>query len=58
MAENVRRLQASLGALQEAHSAEVRGLEERLDAKRQHIARLEAKLDRRREYEESKRDGR
>ncbi|KPI95973.1 Homeobox protein cut-like 1, partial [Papilio xuthus] len=56
LVEDVRRLQASLSALQEAHSQQLRRLEERLDEKKQHIARLEARLDTQRDYDDIKRE--
>ncbi|RVE51248.1 hypothetical protein evm_004052 [Chilo suppressalis] len=56
LVEDVRRLQASLSALQEAHSQQLQRLEERLDEKKQHIARLEARLDTQRDYDDIKRE--
>ncbi|CAH0714024.1 unnamed protein product, partial [Brenthis ino] len=56
LVEDVRRLQASLSALQEAHAQQLQRLEERLDEKKQHIARLEARLDTQRDYDEIKRE--
>lgn len=54
--DDVRRLQASLTALQEAHAQQLQRLEERLDEKKQHIARLEARLDTQRDYDDVKRE--
>lgn len=56
LVEDVRRLQASLTALQEAHAQQLQRLEERLDEKKQHIARLEARLDTQRDYDDIKRE--
>lgn len=56
LVEDVRRLQTSLAALQEAHAQQLQRLEERLDEKKQHIARLEARLDTQRDYEDIKRE--
>ncbi|XP_045503772.1 homeobox protein cut isoform X3 [Colias croceus] len=56
LVEDVRRLQASLSALQEAHAKQLQRLEERLDEKKQHIARLEARLDTQRDYDDIKRE--
>ncbi|XP_073948693.1 homeobox protein, cut isoform X6 [Choristoneura fumiferana] len=56
LVEDVRRLQASLAALQEAHAQQLQRLEERLDEKKQHIARLEARLDNQRDYDDVKRE--
>ena len=56
LVEDVRRLQASLTALQEAHAQQLQRLEERLDEKKQHIARLEARLDGQRDYDDIKRE--
>lgn len=56
LVEDVRRLQASLTALQEAHSQQLQRLEERLNEKKQHIARLEARLDGQRDYDDIKRE--
>lgn len=52
----MRRLRASLGALREAHSQQLRRLEQRLDDKRRHIARLEARLHLQRDYDDIKRE--
>ncbi|CAK1590612.1 unnamed protein product [Parnassius mnemosyne] len=56
LVEDVRRLQASLSALQEAHAQQLQRLEERLDEKKQQIARLEARLDTQRDYDDIKRE--
>uniref|UniRef100_A0A2H1V8D6 SFRICE_002871 n=1 Tax=Spodoptera frugiperda TaxID=7108 RepID=A0A2H1V8D6_SPOFR len=56
LVDDVRRLQASLTALQEAHAQQLQRLEERLDEKKQHIARLEARLDTQRDYDDIKRE--
>ncbi|XP_072934684.1 homeobox protein cut isoform X7 [Epargyreus clarus] len=56
LVDDVRRLQASLSALQEAHSQQLQRLEERLDERKQHIARLEARLDAQRDYDDLKRE--
>lgn len=55
LAEDVRRLQSSIGLLQENTAKEIARLEEELHDKRQHIMRLEARLDAQRDYEEVKR---
>ncbi|XP_053616998.1 homeobox protein cut isoform X2 [Plodia interpunctella] len=56
LVDEVRRLQASLNALQEAHAQKLQRLEERLDEKKKHIARLEARLDNQRDYDDIKRE--
>ncbi|XP_028166702.1 homeobox protein cut isoform X6 [Ostrinia furnacalis] len=56
LVEDVRRLQASLAALQDAHAQQLARLEERLDEKKQHIARLEARIDAQRDYDDIKRE--
>lgn len=53
--EDVRRLQSSIGKLQDHTAKEIARLEEELHDKRQHIMRLEARLDAQRDYEEVKR---
>lgn len=53
--EDVRRLQSSIGKLQENTAKEIARLEEELHDKRQHIMRLESRLDAQRDYEEVKR---
>lgn len=53
--EDVRRLQSSIGKLQENTAKEIGRLEEELHDKRQHIMRLEARLDAQRDYEDVKR---
>ncbi|XP_050434571.1 homeobox protein cut isoform X2 [Adelges cooleyi] len=55
LVEDVRRLQSSIGKLQENTAKEIARLEEELHDKRQHIMRLEARLDAQRDYEEVKR---
>ncbi|XP_025410697.1 homeobox protein cut-like isoform X3 [Sipha flava] len=55
LVEDVRRLQSSMGKLQEHTAKEIARLEEELHDKRQHIMRLEARLDAQRDYEEVKR---
>lgn len=54
--EDVQRLQANLSKLQETSAAQVSRLEEQLEHRRQHIARLEARLDQQRDYEDLKRE--
>ncbi|XP_054281335.1 protein CASP-like [Macrosteles quadrilineatus] len=53
--EDVQRLQSSISKLQESSANQIARLEEELDHKRQHISRLEARLDAQRDYEELKR---
>lgn len=55
LVEDVRRLQSSIGKLQENTAKEIGRLEEELHDKRQHIMRLEARLDAQRDYEDVKR---
>jgi len=55
LVEDVRRLQSSIGKLQDHTAKEIARLEEELHDKRQHIMRLEARLDAQRDYEEVKR---
>ncbi|CAB0029747.1 unnamed protein product [Trichogramma brassicae] len=50
------RLQVSLQRIQETTSQATSRLEEELEARRQHIALLEAKLERQKDYEELKRE--
>lgn len=50
------RLQQSLQRFQETSAQATARLEEELEARRQHIGRLEAKLERQRDYEEIKRE--
>lgn len=53
--EDVRRLQASMGKLQEHTAKEIARLEEELHDKKQTILRLEARLEAQRDYEAVKR---
>ncbi|KAL1454632.1 hypothetical protein WDU94_010848 [Cyamophila willieti] len=55
LVEDVQRLQSSIGKLQETSSSQIARLEEDLDLKRQHILRLEARLEAQRDYDELKR---
>lgn len=54
--EEIQRLQLSLTKLQESSVSQISRLEEQLEQKKQHIARLEAKLDLQRDYEDLKRE--
>lgn len=55
MLEDVQRLQSNMGKLQENSAKQIARLEEELENKRQHILRLEAKLDAQKDYNELKR---
>lgn len=52
LVEEISRLRSALAALQESHNLRIQQLEERLEAKRQHISRLEARLDKQSEYDD------
>lgn len=54
--EEVQRLQVSITKLQESSVSQISRLEEQLEVKRQHIARLEIKLDVQKDYDELKRE--
>lgn len=56
LADDVQRLQNSVQALQEASASQIARLEEQLELKCQVIARLEARLDAQRDYEDIKRE--
>uniref|UniRef100_A0A0C9QAT6 DNA-binding protein SATB n=1 Tax=Fopius arisanus TaxID=64838 RepID=A0A0C9QAT6_9HYME len=56
LVEEVSRLQQSLQRLQETSAQATARLEEELDSRRQHIVRLESKLERQRDYDELKRE--
>lgn len=58
LVEEISRLRSALAALQESHNLRIQQLEERLVAKRQHISRLEARLDKQSEYEDVKKENR
>lgn len=47
----ITRLQSALANLRESHCAQIQRLEEQLEVKRQHINRLEAKLEKDSLYE-------
>lgn len=53
--EDVQRLQSRIGKLQENSANQIARLEEELEHKRQHICRLEARLDAQKDYNELKR---
>lgn len=53
--EDVQRLQNSIGKLQENSANQIARLEEELEHKRQHICRLEARLEAQKDYNELKR---
>lgn len=52
LAEEISRLKTIIATIQETHNAQMQRLEERLEAKRQHITRLESKLDKNHDYDE------
>jgi homeobox protein cut-like len=54
--EDVQRLQTSITKLQETSAGQIARLEEQLEHKRQHITRLEARLDAQRDYDDVKRE--
>ncbi|KAK1120509.1 hypothetical protein K0M31_012488 [Melipona bicolor] len=56
LVEEVSRLQQSLQRLQETSAQATARLEEELEARRQHINRLESKLERQRDYDDLKRE--
>lgn len=56
LVEEVSRLRENLQRLQETSAQTTARLEEELEARRQHISRLESKLDRQRDYDELKRE--
>ncbi|CAG2053192.1 unnamed protein product [Timema podura] len=56
LVEDVQRLQASISKLQESSAGKIARLEEQLDHKRQHIARLESRLEAQRDYDDVKRE--
>lgn len=58
LVEEISRLRSALAALQESHNLRIQQLEERLEAKRQHISRLEARLDKQSDYEDVKKENR
>ncbi|KAF5286462.1 hypothetical protein FQR65_LT02229 [Abscondita terminalis] len=54
--EEVQRLQLSITKLQESSMSQITRLEDELEQKRQHVVRLENKLDLQRDYEDLKRE--
>jgi homeobox protein cut-like len=56
LVEDVQRLQTSIAKLQETSAGQIARLEEQLEHKRQHITRLEARLDAQRDYDDVKRE--
>ena len=54
LVEDIQRLQSSIGKLQENSNNQIARLEEELEHKRQHICRLEARLDAQRDYDDLK----
>lgn len=53
--EEVQRLQGCISSIKESSLSQIARLEEQLDQKRQHIVRLETKLEAQKDYEEVKR---
>lgn len=58
LVEEISRLRSALAALQESHNLRIQQLEERLEAKRQHISRLEARLDKQTDFEDIRKENR
>lgn len=56
LVEEVQRLQNSISKLQESSMTQISRLEEQLEHKRQHIARLEARLEVQKDYDDLKRE--
>jgi TolA-binding protein len=56
LSEDVQRLQAALGRAQDCTAAQVSRLEEQLDQRSSRIARLEARLDAQKDYDDLKRE--
>ncbi|KAJ8983496.1 hypothetical protein NQ317_005152 [Molorchus minor] len=54
--EEVQRLQGCIAKLQESSMSQISRLEDQLEQKRQHIIRLENKLDSQKDYDDLKRD--
>lgn len=55
LVEDVHKLQSSIGKLQETTASQIARLEEELSHRRQHILRLEARLEAQKDYEDVKR---
>lgn len=53
--DDLHKLQSNMGKLQETTANQITRLEDELTHRRQHILRLEARLDAQRDYEEVKR---
>ncbi|XP_031626456.1 homeobox protein cut isoform X4 [Contarinia nasturtii] len=58
LVEEISRLRSALAALQESHNLRIQQLEERLESKRQHISRLESRLDKQSDYDDVKTENR
>lgn len=54
--EEVQRLQGCIAKLQESSMSQITRLEDQLEQKRQHILRLETKLDSQKDYDDLKRE--
>jgi homeobox protein cut-like len=54
----VARLRNAIATLQENHNIQVRRFEERLEAKRQHILRLESRIEKQSDYDDVKKENR
>lgn len=52
LAEEVARLRTAIATIQETHNAQMQRLEERLEAKRQHISNLESRIEKQNDYDE------
>lgn len=56
LVEEISRLQQSLQRLQESSAQTAARLEDELEARRQHISRLESKLEKQKDYDDLKRE--
>ncbi len=56
--EEIARLRTAVQALQESHNVQIQRLEEHLEVKRQHIIRLENRLEKQSDFDDVKKENR
>lgn len=56
--EEIARLRTAVQALQESHNVQIQRLEDHLEAKRQHILRLENRIGKQSDFDDMKKENR
>lgn len=54
--EEVARLRTAIANIQESHNVQIQRLEDRLEEKRQHIVRLESRIEKQQDFDDLKKE--